>query len=696
MNENQNVNNNNNDQNKPKESKKKKILKAIIIVLVLYIVISTVVQMLNVKASANDLEDYPLQYYPLNEYDYYLEYSRDDITTINDESGNIVTYEINANYKRIPELNGQYNSTTYYVFVIAGNVIPYDNTNHYVQINKYYNNNTTPSNLIRKIYYIKNLENKAYKYEIIQTEFDSTDTTETSQKISIITGGSVLIEGTYVDTYPLYMYGVIITTNYQYGALMAQFYCDQENGIDIWSNTEETETETETDTEIETPLTEVLGTDEFTKTENTSYNHYTINNIVPKNWTDFYAGFIGKVQTAEGVSVPIYYNWAIDGMQYGDGTITVLDPAYHDYINEISITGSITNGTIELDASKEIEIVYFAISGDRNNLSTHLVEKVNEYQLAEDQLQEAYNRGYSDGYTQGVNDTQMGAFGNAELKVYFQFVEDSTGTVINHLQNFPFNVNTGGISFENVWTWYMNSEWNRSGITVYYVDFEIILYDTGVLWSNKMFRFGVAGDTITAEMMPYSVQVTTVETVETSETTGIWHNVTLIKSGNYYYLTNNELEGYHIDQIRFYINAQNLSYYDQLITNQLTLYNNLGEYTVNVKSFNQGYNNGFDSGYENGFRNGYTDGKKDGITIGNNEGYLIGKEEGYKNGYVIGKSDGLTSNIGWYDMMLAIPQAQIETYKGILEFEFFGVNIANFIASIITLALCMWIYRKVT
>lgn len=661
--------------------KKKRFVYIVTALLISAIVIVVIANLGILNASATDIEDYPFEYYPLNEYDYYKEYSSSDVTMTSNESGDMVTYTFSEYLKRIVEFSSDIRSTTYYMFVIAGNIIPYNETKHNVNIQRYINNATTPTNILNEVQYINNLPDKPYKYIVIQGITSLSSSTETLCKFDIITGGKVSINGTYEDTYPLDLYGVILTTNYQYGALRAQFFCDQENEIDIW-----TEQETETETENTTPLTEVYGTDQFTISSYDKYNTYTIENIVPTSWNDFYAGFIGRVKTADGISVPIYYNWGVDGLQYGDGTITVLDPNYHEYIQEITINGTITNGNMQLDTSTDIEIVYIAISGNHNNLSNHLLQKVNEYQLVANQIQEAYNNGYQNGYTDGVNITQMGAFGDAELIVYFNFVEDATGTYFKQQVNFPFNVNTGGISFDNVWTWYMNSEWNRSGISVYNVEFDIILYDTGVLWSNTMFRFGVAGYEITAQMLPYSVQVSTVEVLE-----NVWDDVNLTNSGKYYYLTNDSLIGYHVDRIRFYINAQDLSYYDQLITNKLTLYNNLGEYTMNVKSFNAGYNNGYDVGYINGEKDGIIQAQE----LAYNKGHADGYEEGIDAGYVIGFDEGVGQDFRFYDLFFSMFDAQLNTFRSVVSFEIFGINVAGFILGLITIAIAAFVLKKV-
>lgn len=651
--------------------KKKRLVYFITAILISVFVLIVIANLGIIKSNAADFENYEI-----SEEQIFIEIDNEKINYEIMQSNRIkVSTDIITINK---STNAKYSNLYFYFLYIPtfGNVL---NGNTYITISYYnYNNGSSGG----QFYNSEFIERGNYKLGVAQLYVGEQDFTD----------AYFVFDSTNVNNIENFAYStvqhIIVTTEPEYGLIVAYNRLKELNNI---NGDVETETETEEETETETPLTEVFGTDEFIKTENESYNHYTINNLVPKNWTDFYAGFIGRVQAADGTSVPIYYNWAVDGLQYGDGEITVLDPTYHDYIKEINITGSITNGTIELDASKQIEIVYFAISGNYNNLSTHLVEKVNEYQLAADQIQAAYNEGYKNGYIEGVNVTQMGAFGDAELIVYFQFVEDSTGTVINKQVNFPFNVNTGGISFENVWNWYMNSEWNRSGISVYYVEFDIVLYDTGVLWSDTMFRFGVEGDTITSDMMPYSVQVTTIETVETSQTTGIWHNVSLTKTGDYYYLTNSELDGYHVDMIRFYINAQNLSYYEQLITNKLTLYNNLGEYTMNVKSFNAGYNNGYDVGYINGEKDGIATQQTLSFNEGKAAGFVEGKEVGYTNGY----SDGMRDDFKFYELFFSLFDAQLNTFKSVVSFEIFGINVAGFVLGLVTIGIVAFVIKKV-
>lgn len=652
--------------------KKKRFVYIVTALLISAIVIVVIANLGILNASATDIEDYPLQYNNI-----YREYEDFNVST--SESMIVYTKDVNVSINKENNYNGH--TKKIYLFIVGNSIFNAENL--YIGCHL-----LNSDGFVRyEIYHYITTSTELGKNMVVCVPLSEEIETEIIQQIQI--DFAYRTRNPNADNEPfvfdaLQLEKVILTDNYQYGAIRAQEICDKLNGYN--NNEGEKEKETETETKTETPLTEVYGTDQFTISSYDIYNTYTIENIVPTSWNDFYAGFIGRVKTADGISVPIYYNWGVDGLQYGDGTITVLDPNYHEYIQEITINGTITNGNMQLDTSTDIEIVYIAISGNYNNLSNHLLQKVNEYQLVADQIQEAYNNGYQNGYTDGVNITQMGAFGDAELIVYFNFVEDATGTYFKQQVNFPFNVNTGGISFDNVWTWYMNSEWNRSGISVYNVEFDIILYDTGVLWSNTMFRFGVAGYEITAQMLPYSVQVSTVEVLE-----NVWDDVNLTNSGKYYYLTNDSLIGYHVDRIRFYINAQDLSYYDQLITNKLTLYNNLGEYTMNVKSFNAGYNNGYDVGYINGEKDGIIQAQE----LAYNKGHAAGYEEGIDAGYVIGFDEGVGQDFRFYDLFFSMFDAQLNTFRSVVSFEIFGINVAGFILGLITIAIAAFVLKKV-
>ncbi|MDE6242312.1 MAG: hypothetical protein K2M08_07845 [Anaeroplasmataceae bacterium] len=101
--------------------------------------------------------------------------------------------------------------------------------------------------------------------------------------------------------------------------------------------------------------------------------------------------------------------------------------------------------------------------------------------------------------------------------------------------------------------------------------------------------------------------------------------------------------------------------------------------------YGQGFNAGYTSGLENGKEQGYNNGFNDGIEQGKNEGY----QSGYNQGY----TDGSGSDNTLVGMMFAIVDAPFQILKDSMNFNFLGVNIADFIFSFITLILVLKIFH---
>lgn len=98
-----------------------------------------------------------------------------------------------------------------------------------------------------------------------------------------------------------------------------------------------------------------------------------------------------------------------------------------------------------------------------------------------------------------------------------------------------------------------------------------------------------------------------------------------------------------------------------------------------------------------------------GLEVGRQEGLKEGREEGYRNGYNEGKTAGI--NIGYdrgridglntaseatlYNLVSTIFNVPITSFIHLINFEFFGVNLANFFTGILTLAVILFIVSKV-
>lgn len=97
------------------------------------------------------------------------------------------------------------------------------------------------------------------------------------------------------------------------------------------------------------------------------------------------------------------------------------------------------------------------------------------------------------------------------------------------------------------------------------------------------------------------------------------------------------------------------------------------------------------------YRNGYANGYNDGETAGFSDGVKVGKKDGYEAGYNEGYSYGMkvSDNGGFFGLLTAVVDAPIQAFSSLLNFEIMGVNMKNFVLSILTLALFVAVFRWV-
>lgn len=105
----------------------------------------------------------------------------------------------------------------------------------------------------------------------------------------------------------------------------------------------------------------------------------------------------------------------------------------------------------------------------------------------------------------------------------------------------------------------------------------------------------------------------------------------------------------------------------------------LSEFTLLSESeaYNVGYNEGYESGSENGASTGY--------------------QEGYSNGFMQGKAEGLTlkENSNWRELMNAIVEAPVNTFRSLFNFEILGLDMRAAFGSILALCMILIIIKKV-
>lgn len=432
---------------------------------------------------------------------------------------------------------------------------------------------------------------------------------------------------------------------------------------------------------INPPANVVYGTDNIVKTILSTHTNYQPQDLtIP--WTNFYLGFICST-VIDGTTVDLIWSVAYEDNQYGHGTFVILDDQYHDYIIDVDLDGAVTYGQIELDIenTNEFDVKYIAVSDNHTLLSEDLVAKVNEYNQLGDS--ESYNAGYADGYAAGIKQGSIGPFANAKMIVEFSIKELATNIVTEGLMEFPFDVNAGGISFENVWYWYNNSEFNDPAYAVQAVNISIYLTKP-LLWKNTLFYFGNESNSST--FLPLSVSV---RNAGTSGNT--LYSAALDQIGDYFYVTLDSVEYLSIEAIEFTITNSDASYADIFVTNKLTLYSDINQVIVDEMSYNLGEEAGYMNGYDYGFSQGELQAQTVAFSEGREAGFADGRQVGYNEGY----EQGLQDDFRFYDLFFSLFDAQLNTFKSVVSFEIFGINVAGFVLGLVTIGIVAFVIRKV-
>lgn len=107
-------------------------------------------------------------------------------------------------------------------------------------------------------------------------------------------------------------------------------------------------------------------------------------------------------------------------------------------------------------------------------------------------------------------------------------------------------------------------------------------------------------------------------------------------------------------------------YTTQFLANDSTI-------TTLTDSYESGYNQGNNVGYTNGYNEGYYQ--------GNTDGYDSGYRVGYDNGYSVGFND----DNNFTELFISIGETPVNTFKQMLNFNILGVNVAQFVLSLLTL-----------
>lgn len=107
------------------------------------------------------------------------------------------------------------------------------------------------------------------------------------------------------------------------------------------------------------------------------------------------------------------------------------------------------------------------------------------------------------------------------------------------------------------------------------------------------------------------------------------------------------------------------------------------EQTFTTEELYKQYNEGYNIGKENGYTEGYEK--------GNAYRQAYGKAE-YDRGYADGTKSG--NEYTFTALMLSIVDVPIQTLYGLLNFEILGYNMLNFVLGLLSLAIVIWVIRK--
>lgn len=92
-----------------------------------------------------------------------------------------------------------------------------------------------------------------------------------------------------------------------------------------------------------------------------------------------------------------------------------------------------------------------------------------------------------------------------------------------------------------------------------------------------------------------------------------------------------------------------------------------------------------------GFSSGYADGYNDGYSRGSEQGY----NTGYSDGYTAGVSVDQTA-FTIFNGILNIGMAPINVFLAMFNFSVFGINLSNFVMSLLTLSVTIWVVKTIS
>lgn len=159
----------------------------------------------------------------------------------------------------------------------------------------------------------------------------------------------------------------------------------------------------------------------------------------------------------------------------------------------------------------------------------------------------------------------------------------------------------------------------------------------------------------------------------------------ITKSGDYLLFEFNSLYGISASHYEYTFKEDYNDILFSDITYSLIDFNSLSSEEQNNLIYNYGFNAGSTDGYNKGFNAGSTDGY--------NKGYDKGSINGYNKGYNQGLSN--AENFTFSNLIGSVIDVPIQSFLNLLNFNILGVNIVGLVTGLITVALVLFLVRKI-
>lgn len=302
--------------------------------------------------------------------------------------------------------------------------------------------------------------------------------------------------------------------------------------------------------------------------------------------------------------------------------------------------------------------------------------------------------------TIGVRKSTSNAIATNTAQQYVD-IEDIWDTRMyqNTIRYFPTGSNSAFTGV--VWTALFNFlDGNPSPVNNYYSTYELF-FDMTLQDKSKVFHI-VHNDYNSDNYYLSAVGFEIVNTFNTQNAPSL--DIMTIEFGNYY--TRNAFVCVPSNTTVYnFFNGSYFNYISYLDTNGYRYnmlfpvqYHPFKSYTYNPYYYyfpSRTYYTSVDNG--DNFQLGYDTGYQAGNNAGSSTGYKNGYDSGYNNGYNEGKQDGInegleTSNAYTFTRLFAsVFDVPLQTLTGLFNFEILGFNLWNFITSILTLGVIIWI-----